>query len=403
MRGLSVVATSACNLSCSYCYRRCAAPRSLAWPDLRRTLDWALDPPGGGLEVMFTGGEPLLAPALLHQGVLYLRRRAAAGTPATLRVLSNGILLDEEWLAFLSGHDVHLNLSCDGVAAAQEQRGRGTWRRLDDLLAAAAARYPRWFETRLQVTATVSRANLPHLADSVDYLFGKGVAAIGLSPALTAAPGGDGDPRPLLAAQLERIGAQALRHYERTGRVPLLALRKHSIDSEPPAARRGACGALDATHPTLDVDGRLTSCLMFVPSGLDRRDPRLAAIARDLDLGRVGEAGLEERRRTFAASVASRELFGSGLDLHSSGGRCRDCPAAAVCRICPISLLSCGPEAAPRRVPALLCAFTRLVVELRRDFPVLPDPDPPRVTAAEIRALAAAARGSAASGPRTER
>lgn len=239
VRGLSVVATSACNLACGYCYRRCAAPRSLAWPDLKRTLDWARDPPGGALEVVFTGGEPLLVPGLLRRAVRYLRRPATPGPPVTVRVLSNGTLLDEDLLAFLRDHDVHLNLSCDGVAAAQERRGRGTWRRLDGLLAVAAARHPRWFETRLQVTATVTGANLPYLADSVDYLLGKGVAAIGLSPALTAAPGGDGDPRPLLAAQLARIGAQALRLYESTGRVPLLALRKHRTDPAPHVRRRG--------------------------------------------------------------------------------------------------------------------------------------------------------------------
>ncbi|MBE0565535.1 MAG: hypothetical protein IH621_06255 [Krumholzibacteria bacterium] len=74
--------------------------------------------------------------------------------------------------------------------------------------------------------------------------------------------------------------------------MPLLALRKRCADPEPPTMGRAACGAQNATDPALDVDGRLTSCLMFVPSGLDRRDPRLAAIAHDPDPGRVGGAGL---------------------------------------------------------------------------------------------------------------
>ncbi len=385
VRSLTVVLTSGCNLACAYCYRRSATRRSLAWPVLHRTLGWALASPGGELEVIFTGGEPLLRYGVLERAVEHLRWRSRSGRAVKLRLLTNGLLLDDDRLDFLAAQAVFVNLSCDGVAAAQDQRGAGTWRPLDRLLEVMARRHPRWYADHLQVTAALTPANLPHLAASVAYLCGKGVGTIALSPALTAVPGWNDDLRPLLATQMQQLAAQARRQFEQTGAVSLLPFRKYGQDEAAAARDTEPCAALNPGHPVLDVDGRLTSCLMFAPSGLDRGDPRLREIARDLDLGHVGEPGFEARRASFAAAVRNREVFTPARELASIHGRCRDCAVAATCRICPLSLLSVGPGRAPRTVPALLCAYHRLRAELRADFPVQPDPRPPQVTAETIR------------------
>lgn len=385
VHSLTVVLTSGCNLACTYCYRRNAARRSLAWPVLRRALEWALAAPGGELEVILTGGEPLLRYGVLHRAMVHLRGRSRGGRAVKLRVLTNGLLLNDDRLDFLAAQAVFVNLSCDGVAAAQDHRGTGTWPRLDRLLEVMARRHPQWYADHLQVTAVVTPANLSHLAESVAYLCGKGVGTIALSPALTAVPGWNDDLRPQLADQLRRVADIARHLYETTGRMPLQAFRKYGQDEPGAAQNAKPCAALDSGNPALDVDGRLTSCLMFAPSGLDQDDPRLREIAHDLDLGRVGGPGFEARRASFATAVRNREVFTSARELRSIHGRCRDCAAAATCRICPLSLLSCGRGRAPRTVPALLCAYHRLRAELRADFPVQPDPRPPRVTAASIR------------------
>ena len=398
---LSVIVTSGCNLACTYCYRRGRSRLSLPWPELQRALDWALAAPGGALEVIFSGGEPLLGYPVLERAVRHLRARSRSAAPVKLRVLTNGILLDDRRLAFLAEQDVFVNLSCDGVAAAQVHRGAGTWRQLDALLDTMAARHPRWFASRCQVTATVTPANLPHLAGSVAYLCGKGVGTIALSPVMTVVPGCDDDLRPLLARQLRQVSDLSRRLHEATGRVPLVSLRRYAGGGPTPGKDRRPCVALEAGNPVLDVDGRISSCLMFAPSGLAGGDPRLKEIAADLDLGRIGEPGFEDRRRSFAAAVRNRGIFTSAPDLASRYGRCADCPAAATCRICPLTLLSAGRGRAPRTVPALLCAYNLLSAELRAAFPVQPDPRPPRVTAAALRQRMAhwAARGTGSLNP----
>ena len=124
---LAVLLTSGCNLNCRYCYRQAGPARSLAWGDLRRSLDWALGAPGGELEVFFSGGEPLLEFDLLSRAISYVQNNQRPGRPVVFRVLTNGTLLEPERLEFLARNSVYVNLSFDGVGEAQGQRGEGTW------------------------------------------------------------------------------------------------------------------------------------------------------------------------------------------------------------------------------------------------------------------------------------
>ena len=382
---LTVLLTSGCNLNCRYCYRQAGPARSLAWGDLRRSLDWALEAPGGELELIFSGGEPLLEFDLLDRAVCHAQDNQRIGRPVMFRVLTNGLLLDPERLEFLVRNSVYVNLSFDGVDEAQIQRGKGTWNQLDRLLGLMHDHHRQWFSTHCRVTMTLTPQNLPYLADSVTYLVRRQVASIGVSPALSRVPGWNDDLRPLLDRQLFRVFEQGKRHLEKTGKVPFMALRKYREFDVPPEPEKRICAALVAHNPVLDVDGRLYSCLVFAPSGLENSEPRLREIGQDIDLGRPDDPGFEERRLSFSKGVRNTKLFTSAPDLESIYGKCCECPAATVCKICPLALLEFGPEAAPKKVPALLCAYYYLTWKYNRDFPVQKDPNPPRVTVESIR------------------
>ncbi len=382
---LSVLLTSGCNLNCRYCYRKSGTTHSLSWGDLRRSLDWAHSTPGGELEVVFSGGEPLLEFDLLRRAVSHMQDNHLAGRPVVFRVLTNGILLDPERLEFLVRNSVFVNLSFDGVGEAQIERGEGTWDQLDRLLDLMQDSHPHWFSTHCQVTMTLTPQNLPYLADSVTYLIGKQVASIGVSPALSKVPGWNDDQLPLLERQLSLLFDRGKKHLEETGQVPFMAFRKYLEDDVPAGPGERTCAALDARNPVLDVDGRLYSCLLFAPSGLKTAEPRFGEIAQDIDLGRPDDLGFEERRLSFSKGIRNTKLFTSAPDLESIYGKCGECPAATVCKICPLALLEFGPEAAPKKVPALLCAYYYLTWKYNRDFPVQEDPNPPRVTVESIR------------------
>ena len=78
------------------------------------------------------------------------------------------------------------------------------------------------------------------------------------------------------------------------------------------------------------------------------------------------------------------EIFTSAPDLRSRYGECEDCPAARVCKICPLTLLEFTPGRSPRRVPAFLCAWYRFSYALNREFPALPRPEANQMTLASI-------------------
>lgn len=385
VNSLVLLLTSGCNLDCRYCYRRAGAARRLTWRDLRRNLNWALAAPGGELEFIFSGGEPLLEFDLLRLAVNYLENRHRSGHPVKLRVLTNGMLLDDDCLDFLVRNSVYVNLSFDGVSEAQIQRGEGTWEHLDRLLGVIRDRHPRWFATHLQVTMVLTPRSLPWLADSVEYLIGKKVNSIGVSPVLSRVPGWNDDFFQALDKQFTRIFDQGKRLLEETGQVPFRPFLKYKENDVPPAPEQRVCAAVDSSNPVLDVDGRLFSCMMFAPSGLDNTEPRLMEIARDIDLGRVNDPDFEERRKSFSAGILNKGLFTATPDLKSDYGSCSDCPAASVCQICPLSLLEFGQGAEPKKVPALLCAYNFLLVKYHRKFPAQEDPNPPRVTPELIR------------------
>lgn len=383
---LAVLLTSDCNLSCRYCYRRNESAHSLDWNDLRENLDWALAAPGGELEVVFSGGEPLLEFGLLAKALNHLDNRGRAGLPVKIRLLTNGLLLDDARVDFLARHSVHVNLSFDGVQEAQSQRGAETWEPLDQLLVSMRERQPPWFSTHLLVTMTLTPRSLPFLAESVAYLVGRQVETIGISPALSQVPGWSDDLREDLDQQLAIIFQRGVRFLEETGKVPFLPFRKYQEADIPHGPGRPSCAALDPGNPVLDVDGHLYSCMLFAPSGLDTTDPRLGDIARDIHLGRPGTRGFEERRRSFAAGIRNQEVFRSAPDLESVYGKCRECPAAKICKICPLSLLAFRPGASPKTVPAMLCAYHLLILKYFKIFPVQEDPNPPRESVESIRA-----------------
>jgi sulfatase maturation enzyme AslB (radical SAM superfamily) len=385
VNSLVLLLTSGCNLACRYCYRQAGADRRLNWRDLRRNLDWALAAPGDELEFIFSGGEPLLEFNMLSRAVNYLGNLPRAGRPVKLRVLTNGMLLDADRLDLLVRNSVYVNLSFDGVIEAQVQRGKGTWEYLDRLLGMIQDRHPDWFATHLQVTMVLTPRSLPWLADSVEYLVGKKVKSIGVSPVLSRVPGWNDDQFQALDQQLARVFNQGRQFLEETGQVPFRPFRKYKEDDVPPVPEQRACAALDPSNPVLDVDGRLFSCLMFAPSGLDNTEPRLMEIAHDIGLGRVDDQDFEEKRTSFSAGIRNKGLFIASPDLKSDYGHCNDCPAAAVCQICPLSLLEFGQGAAPKKVPALLCAYNFLIVKYHKKFPAQEDPNPPKVTPELIR------------------
>lgn len=368
LRGLDVVLTSACNLRCAYCYQGRHGARRMSWDTLRAAADRLLASRRPERTLAFYGGEPLLARPLLDKAVAYVESQPA-GRGVRFAVATNGTLLDAAASRFLAAHHVRTALSFDGVAQAQERRGAGTFALLDARLDALRRDEPVFFKDRLEIALTLTGANLPFLSSSVDYLLSKDVRTIKISPLFTTDPDWTERDEERLDRQLEAVRRASLAHYARRWSVPVQIFRRVAGEAGPEARPSPwLCGVSRGDSLAVDVDGRVSGCVLFATSYQDL-PPRLAASLARMRLGDVRDPELPSRLPRYRAAVRAAAIFDSRALKHSGSRRCRDCAIASSCVVCPVSIAHQPGPPDPHRIPEAPCAFNRLVAKHRALFP----------------------------------
>jgi uncharacterized protein len=177
--------TERCNLDCGYCYLPRDARRSGEHMDPERLLeslkllkDFFVStlPEGARPQLVFHGSEPLLAKDAVFAGI------EAYGDYFRFGVQTNATLLDKEAKDFLVAHNVGIGLSLDGPTPAVADLTRHTWggagvfnetvKVMEELVD-----YP-----GLNVITTVTRENVRHLPELVEFFHAKGMKNALLNP-----------------------------------------------------------------------------------------------------------------------------------------------------------------------------------------------------------------------------
>ena len=185
--------TERCNLNCGYCYLPEEARRAGDHMDparLMESLEILQDffkstlPEGARPQLVFHGAEPLLAKDAVFQGI------EKYGDYFRFGVQTNATLLDQEAKDFLVAHGVGIGLSLDGPTGAVADRTRRTWggtgvfaetvKALEDLVD-----YP-----GLNLITTVTKENVRHLPELVEFLHSRGVGNALLNPVRGTQMGG---------------------------------------------------------------------------------------------------------------------------------------------------------------------------------------------------------------------
>jgi sulfatase maturation enzyme AslB (radical SAM superfamily) len=337
----------------------------MSWPTARAALDFVLAGGPAKRAVELSGGEPTLEPALVRRCVEYLRSAAPPGVAVDCSLTTNGTLLGDELLAFLADHDVGLDLSFDGVPAAQKFRGAGSFPTLDRLLMRARDQHPQYFDRRVTIRLVVERRTLPLLAESVRYFLGRGVRRIAVAPCLTSEPGWGPAEEGILCEQLDAIVAASLQQLDSTGAVPVSFLI--GTDREPGSGSTGLhCAAVSGRCACVDAAGQVWGCPLFTRS-LRRLPPLAEGAAELVSLGSVHDPSLAARLAGLPERARCHPLF-STASRSSGPRRCSECEHAADCNICPDAICESGQGLDPQEVPAFHCAFNRLTLEARRRF-----------------------------------
>jgi uncharacterized protein len=389
LEALSLILTSRCNLRCGYCYQSPKRGRSSAWSVVRPALDLILKSSRRDLGIGFCGGEPFLEFSLMRRAVEHVEKSRPPRKNITYHVSTNGTLLAEEIIDFLEAHDFEMQLSFDGVAAAQDLRGRGTFSALDRLLDGLRTKHADFYGGNISIALTVSPQNLPHLPDSASYFLRKGARRIVIAPSISSDADWEPDRIDELDAQIGRIFKRSLAHYRKTGEIPVGIFRRG--EETPVHARTGRpmCGLGRGRGITVDVDGEVYGCSMFAGSYVKLDSPLLRGRVEGMRLGRIDDHGLSRRLTSFPAAVRRAGMFHRKDRKHSAYGRCGECRYLARCFVCPASIGFVPGNDDPDRVSDLCCAFNLVSLKYQKRFPHEPAPRdlvlPPPGIAAEMR------------------
>jgi sulfatase maturation enzyme AslB (radical SAM superfamily) len=368
LRSLEVVLTTACNLSCAYCFQDVRTGRSMGWPVLRSALDLLLGSDHPNPELVFYGGEPLLELPLIMRAADCLETESEAGRRVAMTVFTNGTLLDRGTARYLARHRIDAQISCDGVKPAQDLRAPGTYGRLDRALAVLKDEFPDFFRDRCSVSITVSSRNLAYLADSFAYLVERGVGEIAPAPVVTHDPGWDPVTLELLADQLEEISRLSIDHFRATGEVPFAAFQKNEVHDSRDDRGSAMCGAVTARNPTVDVDGQVYGCVLFAESFQTIPDGMLRDCLAPMRLGDLRAPGFGRRIEGYPAAARAAGIFTDKPEKYSSYRRCEGCRYLGACSVCPVSIGHIPGNTDPHRVPDLQCAFNLAVLTARERF-----------------------------------
>jgi sulfatase maturation enzyme AslB (radical SAM superfamily) len=344
----------------------------MSWPVLRAAIGRLFSSTEPELSLQFTGGEPLLAFPLIRQAVLCAEKVCPKGRNVGFDLVTNGTLLGPNEITFLADHGFDLQLSFDGLQAAQDLRSKGTSRRLDRLLDHLQVEQPQLFGERLRIAVTLSIPGIPYLADSVEYLLEKGAPEIALSPAMgQRLPWRLADIR-ALKREFRRIFESSVRLYENTGRVPFMAFRKEQSDSTHRGRGQLICNAPEGRTVTVDVDGQVYGCPTLAESYQTFPDTPLRRRLMAMRLGDIRDPALPKRLKALPAAARAAGIFCRKETKYSSYGRCADCRFFATCLVCPMSVARDPDHADPNRLPDFLCAFNQVVLKYRERFPRQP-------------------------------
>jgi sulfatase maturation enzyme AslB (radical SAM superfamily) len=368
IKSVTLILTSQCNLRCSYCFENDKKSGRMGWETVRQSVDWVLDSERDEIELVFFGGEPLLEFDMMKRAVEYAEENLPPGKSLKYAISTNGLLLDDRTVGFLTDRWFRTQLSFDGVSQAQAYRAKGTFEKLDALLDRLSRDHRTFYRNNLWISLALIPQAIPHFADSIEYFVGKGIQKIEVTPSGTSEPFWNDAMMPELEEQFERIGRVSQLHYAATREIPF-----HLFSGRPPRGPqrrvdRRMCGVRKGNNPVVDVNAEVHGCATFADSYQAFSSEFLKDRIDSMRLGRVGTADLRRRFEGYAEAVDAAELFGSKSLKYSSYGRCGECEYVGSCSVCPMTIGYTPGNTDPYRVPDFPCAYNLVALRHRDRF-----------------------------------
>lgn len=239
--------TDRCNLNCSYCYipetlrkngRHMAKEELISALGILKEYFARTLPAGVKPQIVFHGAEPTMNKEALFAGISLFKDDFRFG------LQTNGTLLEEEDIAFLTSMNLAIGLSLDGAAEMVANRTRKTWegRSVYEKVLATMEKlrgYPNY-----SVICTVTQENMGQLVEIVDFFHEREVPTCMLNPVRCTRQGAR-DIKPKdheMSAHYLRALDRTHELYRETGRKLVVAnFANVLISILAPQARRLMC------------------------------------------------------------------------------------------------------------------------------------------------------------------
>jgi uncharacterized protein len=308
-----------CDLACRYCYDYHAATysRRLSNEVARRAIVDSLGRSGPLLQILFHGGEPLLAIDQIRSLVPFAQEAArAAGRTVKFTVQTNGRHFLPETIDFLLENRVAIGVSLDGPPEINDRNrvdhaGRGHFAEIETALRSD----PR-LQAAVGVLTTVTRTNATRLLETAKYFRDLGIKRwdTTLFQPLGRATGASAQFAPptdaIIRSYLVLFDAVEAGDFEGMAVLPVLRYVRNVLTTERRSmCLRDGCGAA-RDLVSISVDGTIQSCDCI-------GDPTLS-------LGRMDREGIGEALESpVAEAIRSRST--------SALSPCRECDWRSFC------------------------------------------------------------------------
>jgi sulfatase maturation enzyme AslB (radical SAM superfamily) len=369
IRAISLILTADCNLSCRYCYQNAKKKKTMPWASLKASIELILASRSDEVQIDFLGGEPLLEFPMIRKAVEYVKKKRPLGKRVKYLIITNGTLLTEDIIVFLESHAFETQISFDGVAEAQEIRGKGTFDLLDSLFERLLQKHAEFLHRNVTLRLTLTPATIALLPGSIDYLLAKGVPNIAIGTSISAVQDWKIERIDELDSTFGRVFDSSLRHWRKTGKIPMFVFRDEYADRLHAPRRRPMCGLAQWKNLTVDVDGEAYGCPVLACSYQKIDSHGLAGRWAAMRMGSIHDPRFAERHAAFPQVTRLTRMFDHKENKYSSYGRCGDCRYFHLCSVCPGSIAHVPGNKDPDRVSDFCCAFNLISLKHRERFP----------------------------------
>lgn len=186
IKGITLYITEKCNFNCSYCFLAKKNGSSIDTNLGYKSIDFLFDIASKDTEYIyftFFGGEPLLEKDLIKKIVLYGNEKSLEyNKPILYNIVTNGSLIDEDFISFISEENFAILLSWDGTPHTQDYHrknlnGNGFSNKIEESI-------PHLKKALLNfaVRMTVSPETVNSLYENVKYIVDNGIDHLGFVP-----------------------------------------------------------------------------------------------------------------------------------------------------------------------------------------------------------------------------